>query len=88
MLITTDEATIRMMSDLTPSIWSRASPRGRGCTHRCLGHARVDVIECPVADHAQRTEENVATASTSVPPAVANEAIVGQSAIRREGQRL
>jgi hypothetical protein len=41
------------------------------------------VLEAPA-----RTEENVATASTSVPPAVADEAIVGQSAIRRDGQRL
>jgi hypothetical protein len=43
----------------------------------------IRVERCPA-----RTEENVATASTSVPPAVANEAIVGQSAIRREGRRL
>jgi hypothetical protein len=43
----------------------------------------IPVERCPA-----RTDENVATASTSVPPAVANEAIVGQSAIRREGQRL
>ena len=31
---------------------------------------------------AERTEANVATASTSVPPAVASEEIVAQSAIR------
>jgi hypothetical protein len=43
----------------------------------------IRVERCPA-----RTEENVATASTSVPPAVANEAIVGQSAIRRASQRL
>jgi hypothetical protein len=43
----------------------------------------IRVERCPA-----RTEENVASASTSVPPAAASEAIVGQSAIRREGQRL
>ena len=42
----------------------------------------IRVERCPAS-----TEENVATASTSVPPAVANEATVGQSVIKREGQR-
>ena len=36
---------------------------------------------------AERTDENVATASTSVPPAVASDEMVTQSAMRRESRR-
>ena len=44
----------------------------------CVERSAIRVERCP-----ERTDENVATASTSVPPAVASDAIVGQSAISR-----
>jgi nucleotide-binding universal stress UspA family protein len=42
----------------------------------------------PAACRSAALAQQSPSASASVPPAVANEAIVGQSAIRREGQRL
>jgi hypothetical protein len=57
--------------------------RSRGRRLPFRDHPPTPFHCCPA-----RTEENVATASPSVPPAVADKAIVGQPVIRRDDQRL
>src|SRR6516225_9999875 len=68
----------------TNMIFSSGSS-SRDCTstgRRCSWSATSAIRAERLAD---RTEANVATASTSVPPAVASEEIVAQSAIRPSG---
>ena len=60
------------------SVTRAGASTGRRPSSSARSAMRVE--RCP-----KRTEENVAAASTSVPPAVASEAIVGQSAIQLRG---